>query len=340
MRSTGDGALDRLLADGDRGVRRRAALAAGRIGDASMAGALVARMNDTEPEVRQMSAFALGLLGDPLAAERLVAALTDADRSCGLARWKRSAASAARARRPPSSRPFAPRCRRTRRSSPSRRRPGQRADPWLLPRLGLFALVRLKDVAAAESVLLADGRPRFDWWAATWAAMRLENAALKPVLLAALRSSDPVSRALGARGLGALKDAGALDAVAPLLRTRTRRWRSRPCAPWARWATRAPFRSSRRLKGPSAVAKSEALGALALLPPDRSLRPSVVAFVGDPDPAVRGAALRALSRLDREEFALVLSGLDPDPERSVRAARAAAAARRATRSARASSPPC
>jgi len=79
MRSTGDGALDRLLADGDRGVRRRAALAAGRIGDASMAGALVARMNDTEPEVRQMSAFALGLLGDPLAAERLVAALTDAD---------------------------------------------------------------------------------------------------------------------------------------------------------------------------------------------------------------------------------------------------------------------
>ena len=42
--------------------------------------------------------------------------------------------------------------------------------------------------------------------------------------------------------------------------------------------------------------------------------------------AVRGAALRALAQLDREEFALVLSGLDPDPAWSVRAALAAALA--------------
>jgi cyclophilin family peptidyl-prolyl cis-trans isomerase len=56
------------------------------------------------------------------------------------------------------------------------------------------------------------------------------------------------------------------------------------------------------------------------------LRSQVVALVGHEDEGVRGAALRALAKLDREEFALVLSGLDPDPAWSVRAARAAALA--------------
>jgi len=46
--------------------------------------------------------------------------------------------------------------------------PGSATDPWLELRLGLFALARLKDAPAAERALLRDGRPRFDWWAATW----------------------------------------------------------------------------------------------------------------------------------------------------------------------------
>ncbi|MET0553107.1 MAG: HEAT repeat domain-containing protein, partial [Vicinamibacteria bacterium] len=189
----------------------------------------------------------------------------------------------------------------------------------------LFALVRLKDVPAAESVLLADGRPRFDWWAATWAAMRLENAALKPVLTAALRSSDPVSRALAARGLGALKDAAALDGVAPLLKDADAQVVIQAVrALGALGDARAVALVTPLLKSPSPVLRSEALAALALLPPERALRPAVVALVGDPDPAVRGAALRALSKVDRDDFALVLSGLDPDPERSVRAAKATA----------------
>lgn len=325
-RSVGDGALDRLLSDGDRGVRRRAALAAGRIGDVSLVPALVARMNDTEPEVRQMSAFALGLLGDPSAAERLVAALADPDvvvraravEALGRVGGPRAAPAiveAIRAALPPDA-PLV-----TVRGDD----PGSAKDPWLLPRLGLFALVRLKDVAAAESVLLADGRPRFDWWAATWAAMRLENAALKPVLAAAVGSSDPASRALGARGLGGLKDASALDAVAPLVKDADAQVVIQAVrAVGAMGDARGVALLTPLLRSPSPVVKSEALSALALLPPEGGLRPAVVAFVGDPDPAVRGAALRVLSRLDRDDFALVLSGLDPDPERSVRAAKAAA----------------
>jgi HEAT repeat protein/cyclophilin family peptidyl-prolyl cis-trans isomerase len=326
MRSTGDGALDRLLADGDRGVRRRAALAAGRIGDPSLVPALVARMNDEEPEVRQMSAFALGLLGDPTAAERLVAALADADplvrarsvEALGRVGGPRAAPAVVEAIRAalPADAPVV-----TVRGDD----PGSAHDPWLLPRLGLFALVRLKDVAAAESVLLANGRPRFDWWAATWAAMRLESPALKPVLAAALQSSDPASRALAARGLGALKDAASLDAVAPLLKDADPQVVIQAIrAVGAMADPRGVTLVAPLLKNPSPVVRSEALSALAVLPPERALRPTVVALVGDKDAGVRAAALRALSRLDPQDFALVLSGLDPDPERSVRAAKAAA----------------
>jgi cyclophilin family peptidyl-prolyl cis-trans isomerase/HEAT repeat protein len=325
-RSAGDGALERLLADGDRGVRRRAALAAGRIGDPALVPALVARMNDSEPEVRQMSAFALGLLGDATAAERLAAATTDADpavrarsvEALGRVGGPRAAPAVVAAIRAalPQDAPVV-----TVRGDD----PGSAQDPWLVPRLGLFALVRLKDVAAAESVLLAEGRPRFDWWAATWAAMRLENAALKPVLVASLKSSDPQSRALAARGLGALKDAPSFDAVAPLVKDADAQVVIQAIrAVGAMGEARGVDLLTPLLRSPSPVVKSEALAALALLPPVASLRPTVVAQVGDPDPAVRGAALRALSRLDREDFALVLSGLDPDPERSVQAAKAAA----------------
>ena len=54
------------------------------------------------------------------------------------------------------------------------------------------------------------------------------------------------------------------------------------------------------------------------------LRARVVPYVGAPQPWIRAAALQALARIDREELALVLSGLDPDPEWSGRAALATA----------------
>ena len=43
-------------------------------------------------------------------------------------------------------------------------------------------------------------------------------------------------------------------------------------------------------------------------------------FLSDPDPAMRAAALRSTAALDTEGFVTVLSGLDPDPHWSVRAA--------------------
>ncbi len=67
-----------LLADADPRVRRRAALAIGRVGlKAGVRPLEAALAADREPEVRQMAAFSLGLLRDPSAAPALRSALGD-----------------------------------------------------------------------------------------------------------------------------------------------------------------------------------------------------------------------------------------------------------------------
>jgi cyclophilin family peptidyl-prolyl cis-trans isomerase/HEAT repeat protein len=325
-RSLGGGELERLLADADRGVRRRAALAAGRIGAAAVVPALIERMNDTEPEVRQMAAFALGLVGDTRATERLVFALQDPEAMVrgraveALGRAGGAGAAREVARFLVATLPQ-PQGLITVRGDD----PGSVTDPWLVTRLGLFALARLKDGPAAATVLLDGGRSRFDWWAATWTAMRIEHPSLRPVLEAGARSTDAVSRALAARGLGALKDPGALDLLAELSADKdphvvVHALRSLALLGDARGVPSVA--AQLRSRDPHLVA--EALKALAVLPGDRTLRAQVVGLIGHETPAVRAAALAALARLDREDFALVLSSLDPDPVWFVRAGLAAA----------------
>ena len=316
------------LADPDRSVRRRAALAAGRIGDPGAVPALVPLLQDSELEVRQMTAFALGLIGDPLAVDPLLLALKDPEPvvrgraaealgQIGDARAAPAIAQMVAAALPPKA-PLV-----TVRGDD----PASMTDPWLEPRLGVFALARLKDVRSAQTVLLAAGKPRFDWWAATWTAMRLENAALRPVLLAAVASTDPLSRAYGARGLGALKDPADLDALLPLLRDRDETVVVNALRAIALLGeARAVPPVSELLRAPQGALRVEALKALSVLPPDRGLRERVIAEVGSPEPWVRAAALQALARMEREDFALVLANLDPDPVWFVRAGLAAALA--------------
>jgi cyclophilin family peptidyl-prolyl cis-trans isomerase len=330
QRSAGMGELDRYLRDPDRGVRRRAALAAARVADASLLPSLIDLMNDGEAEVRQMAAFALGLVGDKLAVERLLASLQDADATVrgraaeALGRLGDPRAGPAIARMIVESAPKGAPVIAVRGDDP-----GSERDPWLELRLSLFALARLKDARAAESALLAGGRPRFDWWAATWTAMRIESPLLRPVLVAGLASSDPVARGYAARGLGALKDASALEALAGLVRD------ADPVVALSAVraigaigdARGAPALQDALLRREGAVVR-EALLAIAALPPDRSQRQRIVPFVGHERPAIRAAALQALARVDRDEFSLVLSGLDPDPEWFVRAALAQALGQR------------
>ncbi len=325
-RSTGQGALERLLRDGDRGVRRRAALAAGRLGDPALVPALVELMNDGEVEVRRMAAFALGLIGDRGAAPRLRGALADADAGVrgraaeALGRIGDAASAPEIARIVVASLPNT-----IGRMTVRGDDPASPSDNWIEQRLALIALARLKDVASARQALLAGERPRFDYWVATWLAMRLVDPTLRPVLTAAATSDDARSRALAARGLGALKDASLVATLVSLARDRE------PAV--AVEALRAlAFVGDRRgtaaaaalLASPSDLLRHEALRALAVLPPDPSLRTPIVPTLGARDPWIRSAGFGALARTSPEDFTLVLSGLDPDPEFEVRAALAAA----------------
>jgi len=325
-RSVGEGELDRLLRSRDRGIRRRAALAAGRIGDPVLVPTLIDLMNDAEPEVRQMAAFALGLIGDKGAIERLSASLGDSEaivraraaEALGRTGDPRAAADVARfvLGAIPKGAPIL-----TVRGDD----PGSATDPWIELRFGLFALGRLKEPKAAAEALLLAGRPRFDWWAATWVAMRVESPALRPVLVAAAASNDALSRTFAARGLGALKDASALDLLDALAHDADATVSVYALRALAAIADpRATAVAASLLASPNPLVKREALLALAVLPPDRTLRRKLVPLIGDKDPWIRSAAFAALARTDREEAALVLSGIDPDPVWWVRASLATA----------------
>jgi cyclophilin family peptidyl-prolyl cis-trans isomerase/HEAT repeat protein len=125
-----------------------------------------------------------------------------------------------------------------------------------------------------------------------------------------------------------LKDTSDTDALLPLLRDRDETVAVNAVRAIALLGeARAVPAVSALLRSPSSVLRVEALKALSVLPPDRGLRERVVAEVGSPEPWVRAAALQALAWMEREDFALVLANLDPDPVWFVRAGLAAALAR-------------
>jgi cyclophilin family peptidyl-prolyl cis-trans isomerase/HEAT repeat protein len=325
-RSTGGGELDRLLRHREPGIRRRAALAAGRIGEPSLVPTLLDLMNDSEVEVRQMAAFALGLVGDPAAVDRLVAALGDSQpivrgraaealgRIGGTRAEDEVAAFVLRA---------TPRARGTvtvRGDDPS-----SPDDPWVELRLGLLALAEMGNRPAGRRALLAGGRPRFDWWVATWVAMRLEDPALGPVLAAAARSDDSHSKALAARGLSALEAPAAFDVLASLAGDDDENVAFEALRSLGRLGdARARSLAASLLGSRSDLIRRQALLTLAALPAESRLRARIVPLVGDRSPWIRAAALAALARTDRDNFALVLSGMDPDPVWWVRASLATA----------------
>ena len=80
-----------MLADQQAHIRRRAALAAGRVRVPDAVAPLSAMLaTEPDPEVRQMAAFALGLIGDTTAADALTSALAIPIHCCRAApprRW-------------------------------------------------------------------------------------------------------------------------------------------------------------------------------------------------------------------------------------------------------------
>lgn len=321
--------LVRLLGDDEARIRRRAALAIGRVGLREAVPALIARLADPEPEVRQMAAFALGLLGDLRARDPVLALLED-DRpllkgSAAEALGRLGDAQAADAIGRMAARLVDGGALTT---PPPDEADADRDTPAGALRLALTALVRLKAFpAVAAAVLDANGQPRVRWWPVAFALQRLEDPRGTVALLTLLREPHWYTRALAARGLGAMKDmGGVVPALVPLATGADRIVAVEAIRALGRIgdsrATGALMALGRAQKA-EANLRAEAIEALGALSGE-GLTELLIDTVTDPNPVLRRAALGALARRDPETFLTVLSGLDPDPEWTVRAALATA----------------
>ena len=316
--------LIRLLADEEARVRRRAALAIGRVGLAEGVPPLVRLFADTDPEVRQMAAFALGLLGDKSAHEGLVRALADqsplvqgsAAEALGLIGDAAAADAIGRlVGQIVESGALA--------QTPAEDDDARRDTPSAAARLGIHALVRLKAYPQlASAVLDGSGQPRVRWWPVAYALQRLEDARALPALLTLAKDQHAFTRAFAVKGLAALKDPSALPVLMPLLTS------------GERTVLVEAVRALGRIGDPSAAepllrfvrdgsadphVRLEAVGAIGNLRAP-AVGDALLDILSDSSPALRGAALRSLAAFDPENFITVLSGLDSDSHWSVRAA--------------------
>lgn len=327
----GSADLLQLLRDPVAAVRRRAALAAGRIRmPEAVQGLTMLLRGDQEVEVRQMAAFALGLIGDASAAEGLVAALQDpeplvqgrAAEALGLIGHQAGAT------------PIATMMAAHIAAGALH---GILPDDMAYPkspaieavRLGAYALARLGAYEALASVLLDDaGQPRSRWWPVAYAFQRVAHPQAAPVLLALLQGEGQLTRAFAARGLGALKEARAeslLQAISAApgepLAVRIQAVRALGSIGGARAAETLV----KVITAPQVDShlQLEAVTALGQLRQRRGVE-LLIDLVSSPWPSMRAAALTALARSDPETFLTALSSLDPDRHWSVRAAVAAA----------------
>lgn len=329
-RSLGDGALPGFLQHEDPSIRRRAALAAGRIGDPLAIPRVIQRLRDPEAEVRRTAAFALGLMGSAEGAPALIAALDDPDAATrgraaeALGRIGQSGAGAAIARAFRRALPGTS-------SGPLRIRgddPGRADDPWVELRLHLVALARLKDAESLSAAVLGSDRtPLVDWWVSVWAAMRVADPGLTPILLAGAAAEDPYIRSLAARGLGALKDPSHLGVLRSLLEGGNPAVAVQAArAVGAIGAAEGAALLAAHIDSPNLAVRREALLAMAALPSAAKWRSRIMDNVGHPDPWIRSAAWPTLIRIDAEEVGIVLATIGPDSDWRVRQAVAGALA--------------
>lgn len=317
-----------LLGDTDARVRRRAALAIGRVGLPSAGAALASRLQDPDADVRAMTAFAIGLLGDAAGVDPLVGALADPN-----ALVKGRAAQALGLLGPDTA---------ARAAAAVGQMVRQLVDEGALAtppaddavgsvqaeavRRGLATLAALRSYdGLAASVLDAQGRPRSSWWPIAAALSRTDDDRVVPALLDLMSSPSPYTAGYAVRGLGQRRASAAVPALLPLLEA------GRAVHPQVQVsAVRAigqirdprgttPLLALLRRKDVPQGLELEILGALASIGA-RDAEPDLIDRITAPSPFVRAEALRALAKVDSLSFTTVLSGLDPDNDWRVRAA--------------------
>ena len=320
--------LVELLADSEPQLRRRAALAIGRVGRPEGVAPLVGSLADPQAQVRQMAAFALGLIGDRSASEALVRALLDPS-PIVQGRAAEALARTGAIEAAPSIGALVKR----HITSAFEVDPEDVSFPQTPEveafRLGLYALAELDAFAPlADAVLLENDQPIVWWWPVAYALQRLEDPRALTALTTLAGVQGSIGVALAAEGLGALGDPAAVDTLVSLLDRERRddrvvatavRALARIDDPRATVALRR-FVLTRDLDSTLRVEAVQALSGR----PGADATPIFVELMAHPWLPLRSAALRALAQADPETFMLVLSGSEPDADWRVRAATAQA----------------
>jgi cyclophilin family peptidyl-prolyl cis-trans isomerase/HEAT repeat protein len=335
-RSLGGGEIVSRLSDAAPRVRRQAALALARIADPSVAAPLGSvLLQDPDAAVRAMAAFALGAIERDLGSEpwrALESALSDPDAEVR----GRAAEALGRIAASGESEKHAATAELLRQSLLGHPPRGTAPFVWGetidrsavdLPhpdwRLGLFALVRLRNIDALRSVVTHDSGPRFIWWPAAWSMARLPEPETLPLLMRYVESEDPYLRLLSARGLARFPDLGSpvvQQTVLALLQDRDEKTRIEAVrAAGALRLLRAVPPILRLMSTDTSYVQLEAIHALGQIADASALEP-LLDRLSDERAWMRAAAIRAVPRLDRDGFLLLLSGTSPDPDWRVRTA--------------------
>jgi len=322
--------LIRLLGDPEARVRRRAALALGRVGLPEGVEPLTRLLDDEEIEVRQMAAFAIGLLGDAAARPALMKALEDPD---PVLQGRAAEALGAIGDRADADAIGAMVRRHVAAGALANIEPDELGYPLAVPveaiRLGVYALARLRAYdALASAVLDGQGQPVSRWWPIAFALQRVGDARAAPALLTLLDTPGRYTASFAVRGLAAAR---AVQASGPLRQIVIERRRDPSLVSEALRAlpllgdtASVPMLTKmvldRSVTGALRLEAMTALGALV----DATSVDLLLDLLSDPVPAVRATALGALARVDPSTFITALAGLDADREWTVRVAVATA----------------
>jgi len=315
-----------LIKDAEPRIRRRAALAVGRVKDRAGIALLTPVLADTDPEVRAMAAFALGLIGHASAEQALSPLLTDA---VPLVRGRAAEALGQIGAKGAATAIGQMAGEYAKHSSVTAMQPDDESWPAAPEaeafKLGLFALVRLSAYDAIAGAVLNGSEPVTEWWPVAYALQRVEDQRAAPALLRLLQAKGRYSRAFAARGLGRLKHADAAKPLQALLE------------PSAKAGLEVTVSAVRALAQVGATTAVPALVRLAGDPKtDANVRLEAVSALGelrspeglataqdlmtDEWPGLRAAAVRAAAAIDPDSFVSVLAGMEPDRSWRVRAA--------------------
>ena len=318
--------LTALVKDTESRIRRRAALAIGRVGLPEGSPALVAALADADPDVRATAAFALGLLGDKSAEASLAPLLAD---TAPLVRGRAAealgligATGAANAIGKVASECI--------RSAPVASI-GVDDETWPAPpeveacKLALFSLVRLKAYEPLAAAVLEGDRPISNWWPVAYSLQRIDDKRAASALMYLSQVPSKYTAAFAIRGLGALKHTAAAERLTAVLDAKVKAPLEVVVSAVRALGQINPPGAAPALvtlvtqTGTDANVRLEALTALGAMKAPEGL-PVAQDLLTDDWPTMRAAAMRAAAAIDPETFTFVLSGMEPDRDWRVRSA--------------------